>query len=373
MRTIFYILRKEFIQIFRNKSMLPIIFVVPLIQLIILVNAATMEMKNIKLSVVDNDMSETSRILISKFRNSPFFIIKQYTFSIKEAGNELKKGNIDAIIQIPINFERKLIRENYSKVQIIVNAINGMVAGISNAYIQNILAGYNIEIINNIAGKTVALNPVSNIYITNSFWYNPQLNYKNFMVPAILVILVTMIGMLLSGMNLVREKELGTIEQINVTPIKKYQFIAGKLIPFWILALIELAFGLTLGKLLFNIPILGSLWLLFGLAALYLLVVLSLGLIISTITETQQQAMFISFFIVIICIMMSGIFTAVESMPRWAQILDRLNPIYYFMRTMRMILLKGSGFTDIIPEILSLSAFALILLRFAVWRYKKTV
>jgi ABC-2 type transport system permease protein len=359
--------------VFRNKSMLPIIFVVPIVQLIILVNAATMEMKSIRLSVIDNDLSETSRKLIGKFKGSPFYQIDQYTFSTKEAEKEMLKGNIDAIINIPSGLEKNLFRENSAKIQVVINAINGMVAGITNAYVQNIVIGYNVEVINEIAGKSTAASPMTTINITSSYWYNPQLNYKNFMVPAILVILVTIIGLMLSGLNLVREKELGTIEQINVTPIRKYQFIAGKLIPFWILALLELGFGLTIGKLLFNVPIVGSLWLLFGVAAIYLLVVLGIGLLISTMTNTQQQAMFVTFFIVIICIMMSGIFTSVETMPDWAQKLDRLNPIYYFMRTVRMILLKGSGFKDILNEIIGLSIFAVVILRLAVWRYRKTV
>jgi ABC-2 type transport system permease protein len=372
MRTIFYIIRKEFIQVFRNKSMLPIIFVLPIVQLIILVNAATMEMKHIRLSVVDLDMSGTSEKLINKFKGSPFYVINQYTFSIKDAENEMLKGNIDAIIHIPSGFEKNITRENSGKIQIIINAINGTVAGITNAYIQNMIAGYNVEVVTNIAGKSAVLDSPTTINITNSYWYNPQLNYKNFMVPAVLAILVTMIGMFLSGLNLVREKELGTIEQINVTPIRKYQFIAGKLIPFWIIALLELAFGITIGKLLFNIPILGSLWLLFGVAALYLLVVLGLGLLVSTMANTQQQAMFVMFFIMLICIMMSGIFTSVETMPDWAQVVDKLNPIYYFMRSVRMILLKGSGFKDILNEIMSLALFAAVILRLAVWRYRKT-
>ena len=373
MRTIFYIIRKEFIQIFRNKSMLPIIFVMPIIQLIILVNAATMEMKSIKLAVVDNDLSQTSRKFIGKFEGSPFYVIEKYTFSIKEADDMLKKGSIDAIINIPSGFEKKLVRNNTSKIQVVVNAINGMVAGISSAYIQNITAGYNIEIITTIAGKPMVVNSPPSIDIENSYWYNPQLNYKNFMVPAVLVILVTMIGMFLSGMNLVREKELGTIEQINVTPIKKYQFIAGKLIPFWILALVELAFGLTIGKFLFSIPILGSLWLLFSIAGLYLVVILGLGLFISTTANTQQQAMFVSFFIMLVCIMLSGVFTSVESMPDWAQWLNKLNPIYYFMRIVRMILLKGSVFTDILSDVFSLLVYAVVMLTLAIRRYKKTV
>jgi ABC-2 type transport system permease protein len=247
-----------------------------------------------------------------------------------------------------------------------------VVAGISNAYIQGITAGYNIEVITNFTGKsTISSKPMS-IQINSSYWYNPQLNYKNFMVPAVLVLLVTLIGLFLSGMNLVREKELGTIEQINVTPIKKYQFIAGKLIPFWILALVELAFGLTIGKLLFDIPFLGSLFLLFGVSALYLLVILAIGLFISTTANTQQQSMFVSFFFAIIFIMLSGVFTAVESMPDWAQWLDKLNPIYYFMKIVRMIILKGSGFTDILTEVLSLFVFAVALLTLSVKRYKKT-
>jgi ABC-2 type transport system permease protein len=191
------------------------------------------------------------------------------------------------------------------------------------------------------------------------------------MVPAILALLVTLIGLFLSAMNLVREKELGTIEQINVTPIKKYQFIAGKLIPFWLLGLAELAFGLTIGKLLFNIPMLGSIPLLFAIAGIYLMVVLSLGLFISTLTHTQQQAMFVAFFVALICIMLSGIFTSTESMPQWAQWLNHLNPIYYFMRIVRMLLLKGSGFMDMISEILSLLAYAIIMLTLAVKKYKK--
>jgi ABC-2 type transport system permease protein len=372
MRTILYIIRKEFKQIFRNKSMLPIIFVMPIIQLIVLVNAATMEMKSIKMVVVDNDLSQTSRKFIGKFEGSPFYVVNSHTFSIKEAEKQLKSDEIDVILNIPSGFERNLFRNNSNRVQVIINAINGMVAGISNAYIQGITAGYNIEVITQIAGKSNIAQSPANINITNEYWYNPQLNYKNFMVPAVLVLLITMIGLFLSGMNLVREKELGTIEQINVTPIKKYQFIAGKLIPFWILALVELAFGLIIGKFLFSIPILGSIPLLFSIAALYLLVILSIGLFISTTANTQQQSMFVSFFFAIVFIMLSGVFTAVESMPEWAQWLDRLNPIYYFMRIVRMIILKGSGFTDVFPEVLSLFVFAVILLTLSVKRYKKT-
>ena len=176
----------------------------------------------------------------------------------------------------------------------------------------------------------------------------------------------------MSGMNLVREKEMGTIEQLNVTPVKKYQFIFGKLVPFWIIALFDLAFGLLIAWLVFDLPIVGSLWLLFGMAGVYLIGVLGLGLFISTITDTQQQLMFVSFFFMMVFILMGGIFTPVESMPQWAQIADRINPIFYFMKILRMIILKGSGFFDLLEEFISLSFLGIVFLSLAIWRYRKT-
>ncbi len=369
MRIILFIIQKEFLQIFRNKSMLPVIFVMPIIQLIILVNAATYEMKNIKLCIVDQDLSTFSRNLSSKFEGSPYFVIEKRTFSSKEAITYIDRGEITAAIIIPQGFERKIIRnEKNIKVQVLIDAINGTNAGVSQAYIISILQDYNKQILS----KLLPVNSSNNGIVTSRrFWYNPELNYKTFMVPGILVLLITIISFILSGMNVVREKEIGTIEQINVTPIKKYQFIAGKLIPFWIIGLFELAFGLTIGKLLFDIPLVGSLGLVFGFAAIYLIVLLALGLLVSTIVNTQQQAMFISFFFMVVFILMSGLFTGVESMPEWAQIVNKANPLAYFVEVMRMILLKGSGISDIIKQLIAIITFAFFMISLAVWRYKK--
>jgi len=164
---------------------------------------------------------------------------------------------------------------------------------------------------------------------------------------------------------------MGTIEQINVTPIKKHEFIIGKLVPFMIIALFELAFGLTIGKIFFHIPIVGSVGLLFGFTLVYLLVVLSLGLLISTLAQTQQQVMFIAFFFMLVFILMSGIFTPTESMPLWAQRVNIINPFYYYMRVIRMILLKGSEFWDISHEFFSLLIYGTLMLGLATWRYRK--
>ena len=295
MRTILYIIQKEFLQVFRNKSMLPIIFFMPIFQLIVLVNAATYEMKNIRVAVVDLDLSGTSRKLVSKYQGSPFYKVQSTSFSYLNAEDEMKKGHIDMILQIPAGFEKSLLKENHAKVQFVVNAINGQSAGLTNAYSTMILIDYNRELVQKQANPA-SVGGIKSIQTDYSYWYNPKLNYKTYMVPGILVLLVTIIGLLLSGMNIVREMEIGTIEQINVTPINKIQFITGKLVPFWLIGMFGLAFGLIVGKLLFNIPMEGNLGLIFLSASVYLFVILSFGLLISTITQTQQQAMLVSFF-----------------------------------------------------------------------------
>jgi len=350
--------------------MLPIIFVVPIVQLLILVNAATFDMKEIRMAVVDLDLSSSSRKLTGKFQGSPFYRMMDASFSLKQAEDLMQKGKVDVILHIPEGFERKLIKENKSNVQLLVDAINGASAGLVNAYSTNIILDFNREIL------IEWLNPaeLGDIRIIRSearFWYNPKLNYTTYMVPGILVLLVTIIGLLLSGMNIVREKEIGTIEQINVTPIRKIQFITGKLVPFWIIAIFELAFGLVLGKLLFNIPIVGSLWIIFLSAGIYLFVILGFGLLISTMTNTQQQSMLISFFFMVVFILMSGLFTSVESMPEWAQWINHLNPIAYFIRIMRMVMLKGSSIGDISNSLCSLGVYAVLIISLAIWRYRK--
>jgi len=191
------------------------------------------------------------------------------------------------------------------------------------------------------------------------------------MAPGILVILVTAIGFMVSGLNLVREKEIGTSEQINVTPIKKYQLIAGKLIPFLILALVDFTIGLGIAVWVYKMPVEGSLFLLYGFATIYLIAVLGMGLFLSTLADTQQQYLFLVFFFIMIFVLMSGIFTPVESMPIWAQKFNIFNPVSYFMKVIRMILLKGSGLRDVLHELYALSILGTSMLIMAVWRYRK--
>ena len=372
MKTILFIIQKEFRQIFRNKGMLPIIFVMPLMQLLILSNAASFEVKNIQFSYIDNDCSSASRELISKFEASSYFkIIKKFDTKIA-ANQEMQKGNVDVILEIPNHFEQNLIKEKTAFLSVSINAIDGASAGIENVYLTQIITSFN----QNIQSKLIrysdgAIAQPENIITIPSFWYNNTLNYKTFMVPGILVLLVTMIILFLSSMNIVREKEIGTLEQINVTPIKKHQFIIGKLFPFWVLGLVILTVGLTIAKLVFNVPILGNIGLIYLFTSIYLLVILGIGLFISNHTETQQQAMFIAWFFMVIFILMSGLFTPIESMPQWAQNITLFNPIRYFVEIIRMVMLKGATFSDIALQFYIIALYAFILNGLAVWSYKK--
>ena len=371
MKTILFIIQKEFKQIFRNKGMLPIIFILPIIQVLILSNAATFDIKKITIGFVDKDKSTISRELISKFQATSYFDVSKTFPATKFGVDAIQKGEIDVLLEIPSDFERELIKEKNAQLSIQVNAINGAIAGIENSYVNQIIQKYN----NNIRAEWIPVVPfdkaLKQVNVIPVFWFNPNLDYKTYMVPGIIVLLITMISFFLSGMNIVREKEIGTLEQINVTPIKKYQFIIGKLFPFWVIGIFLLFIGMSIGRLVFHVPFLGNPLLILLFASVYILVFLGFGFFISNFTETQQQAMFIAWFFVVIFILMSGLFTPIESMPTWAQKLTEFNPIRYFIEVIRMVMLKGSTFKDILPQFIRIIIFAIVLNTLAVVSYKK--
>ncbi len=366
-----YLLQKEFTQIRRNKFMARMIIFVPIVQMLLLVPVVTFDIKYIDLCVVDQDLSPTSRELVTKLRGSTFFKIKKSTFSLQDAQNEMHKGTIDVILNIPTSFEGDLIKNNEAPLQLLIDGINGSLAQTSLSYLTGLIMDYN----RNIVMEHMAIKPVlptPQIETRTRYWFNPELDYKIYMAPGILAILVTSIGFLLSGLNLVREKEMGTSEQMNVTPVKKHEFILGKMIPFMIIGIVDLAFGLTLARLVYHMPFEGNIFLLFGFVVIFLIAVMGLGLFLSTLAGTQQQFLFIAFFFMMIFILMSGIFTPVDSMPMWAQRFNLLNPAAYFIRVIRMIVLKGSGFIDIKWDILQLSLLAITTTALASLKYKKT-
>ena len=370
MRTLKFLLQKEFRQIFRDPSIIRIIFIMPVIQLMILPWAADYEIKNINLAVVDQDHSEYSRRLVNKITASGYFRLTGYGSSYTESLEQVERDNADLVLEIPPQFEKDLVKEDEAKLFMALNAINGVKASLGSAYLRSIIQDYNRQVRLEWI-QVPRFNPELSIDVTSSNWYNPLMNYKYFMVPGILVILLTMVGSNLTAINIVREKEIGTIEQINVTPIRKHIFVLGKLIPFWLLGLLVLTIGLTIARLVYGIIPTGSFLTIYIFAALYLLAVLGLGLLISTYASNQQQAMLISFFIMMVFILLGGLYTSIESMPEWAQWLTRFNPVSYFIEVMRMVVLKGSTLYDIRDHILSMTGFAVVLNGWAVFNYKK--
>jgi len=371
MRTMKFLLRKEFRQIFRDPAILRIIFVMPVIQLLVLPWAADYEVKNINLAVVDLDHSEYSRQLLSKITASGYFQLDQYTASYARALDEVKKDKADIVLEIPSHFEKDLVKESKATLFMAVNAINGVKAGLGSGYLQAIVRDFNNEVRQEWL-QVPRFNPETIIEVTASNWFNPLMNYKLFMVPGILVILVTMVGSFLTALNIVKEKEIGTIEQINVTPVRKHQFILGKLIPFWVLGLLILTIGLLIAFIMYGIKPLGSFLTIYVFAAFYLLAILGLGLLISTYCRTQQQAMLIAFFLMMIFILLGGLYTPIESMPVWAQWITKLNPVSYFIAVMRQVVLKGSSLSDIAPNIGIILLFAAVLNGWAIFNYRKT-
>lgn len=375
MRIVRFLLQKEFLQIFRNKAMLPIIFVIPVVQLLVLSFAATYELKEAKFALIDRDQSIASRELVSKLQATGYFILQSEFTSEDEAKIQIDKGEVSFIIEIPRDFQRSLSNNKATSIQLVIDAVDGSVANLINSYVNSIVRDYNTTKDTNInVARLQNINQFSIKQISTQAinWYNPNLDYITYMVPGILVILVSMIGLFLSGMNIVREREIGTIEQLNVTPISKFQFMVGKLVPFWVIGMFDLLLGLALARFGFQIPFLGSLTTILIIAGIYLVLIQALGLFISTITNTQQQAMFIAWFIMVVFILMGGLFTPIESMPMWAQKLTLANPIAYFIKIMRMVLLKGAGWKEVYGMVLIISALAAGLLAVSVNRYKKT-
>lgn len=370
MRTLRFLLQKEFRQIFRDPAILRVIFILPVIQLMVLPWAADYEVKNVKLSVVDHDHSEYSRQLIAKITSSGYFQLTDYSTSFNSALVQVEQDKSDLVLEIPTAFERELVKEDEATLFMAVNAINGAKANLGGAYLRSIIQDFNREV----RMKWIQFprfNPEQQIEVTSSNWFNPLLNYKFFMVPGILVTLVTLVGAFLTSLNIVKEKEIGTIEQINVTPISKLHFILGKLIPFWIIGLVILSMGLTIARLVYGIIPVGNFGVIYCFAAVYLLAVLGLGLLISTYTTSQQQAMLLSFFLMMVFILLGGLFTSIDSMPGWAQLFTKINPVAYFVDVMRMVILKGSGLGDIKYHLLTVFGFAVVLNGWAVFNYKK--
>ena len=380
MRALRFLLRKEFLQIFRDRVIVRLVFILPVVQLLLLANAATFEVKSARLFVVDQDHSVMSRGVVDRLVASGRFVPVAASASTAAADHALLDRAADVILVIPADFERDLVRERRAPVQLILNAEDGAAAGVTQSYASQVLATYSRELGATVHPTLASLGArlesppqrgVPRLEVRQRGWYNAELEYRDYMVPGILVVLVTIIGTLLTAMNIVREKESGTLDQLNVTPVGRATFIAAKLIPLWTLALLDLGIGLAIGHFVFDIPMRGSLVLVFFAAGVYLVTALGIGLWVSTVAETQQQAMFVTYAILMVYILMSGLFTPLRGMPEWAQWVARASPVMHFAQLMRAVLLKGAGLADVTRELGVLAAMGLTVLTLAVRQYRK--
>ena len=373
MKSILYFIKKEFLQFSRDPKMFGMILIVPVIQLIFLGYAANLDVDHVKTIIYDMDKSYTSRNFIERFTSSGYFEIKQYAKNYDEVTNALDNADVILAIVIPSDFEEKINRRETVQVQALFDGSDGNSASISAGYAQGITAEFSKNILVNFLHRNgAAFLPLSNINAKVRVWYNPTLKTRNYMVPAIVGLLVTLITLILTSLAVVKEREIGTMEQLIVTPLKPYQMILGKLIPFMILGFVSVIIVLTAMRFIFDIPVKGSVIFLFFSSFLYILSTLGLGLFVSTISKTQAQAMMISIFAVMMpMIYLSGFAFPIENMPEIIQYISYIIPLRYFITIVRGVILKGTGFAELWGNVLVLFLMGVAILGLSSLQFRK--
>jgi ABC-2 type transport system permease protein len=372
MHRILQMVRKEFKQIFRDRAMIAIIFIVPIIQLFVLSYTITTDVKHIKLTIVDYDNSQISRSIIQSFSQTEIFDLVSYTSDVDDVGRQMRAWDSQIALIIPVNFSRDIQRHLNPQVQVAVDGVDGNTAGVALGYASQILRNYEIEL----ATQNLANSPGRKIHLVSMverMWYNLNLDSQQFMIPGIVVVLLTIIPMMLSAMSLVKEREIGTLEQLMVTPLRKHQLLIGKIVPFLILSYVEMTIVMTVAILFFRISMNGSYILLALLSFFYLFTTIGLGIFISTFTNTQQQAMFVAWFFMVFMLLMSGFFIPIQNMPQSLQALTYLNPMRYFMFIIRDIFQKGSGIIYLWKDALPMTIFGLLIISLGVIKFRKRV
>ncbi|MDL2213314.1 ABC transporter permease [Bacteroides sp. OttesenSCG-928-N06] len=362
-----YLIEKEFKQLRRNPFLPKLIVGFTCMMMLVMPFAANQEVKDLNVCIIDHDHSTFSRRLVQKIEASSYFNLSDVVPVYEQALESIEYGKCDVILEISSGFEKDIITGNPTEVMISANAVNGMKGGLGTSYLSAILNDFSVAI-----GDELRLSaPSPGIKVSTQTRFNPHQEYKVFMIPALMVMVLTLLCGFLPALNIVGEKEVGTIEQINVTPVGRFTFILSKLIPYWIIGFAVLTLCFALAALLYDLKPVGSLWVIYLFAVVYVLVVSALGLVVSNYSATMQQAMFVVFFFIIIFIIMSGLFTPVNSMPAWAQAITVINPLKYFMEVMRAVYLKGSGINELSRQMIALVGFALVFNLLAVVSYKK--
>ena len=371
MKVLKFLIEKEFKQIRRNRFIPKLIIFFPCMMLFVMPWVANFEVKDLKLIVVDNDVSTLSKRLISKASSSEYFLLTDVLSNYDEALTQIESFSADIILQIPIGFEKELIASRDTSVMIAANSVNGIKGALGSGYLTAIVNDFAYNIREELFPYS-GWSPVPIIQAIPMHRFNPHLDYKMYMVPALVVMILTMLCGFLPALNIVGEKETGTMEQINVTPIGRFTFILAKLIPYWIMGLLVLTLSLLIARYFYGLIPAGNLKVIYFFACVYILTVSGVGLVISNYSSTLQQAMFIIYFFIMIFILISGLFTPVKSMPNWAQWIATINPLKYFIEVMRFVYLKGSSISEIVDRLYVLIGFALMFNLWAVLSYKKS-
>ncbi len=361
-----FLLEKEFKQFIRNALLPKLVIMFPILVMLIMPWVATMEVTDVAVTVVDNDRTQLSRRLSDKIAASGYFDMQPDAASYSAGEQAISAGRADIVIEIPQGMERDIESGNNVALQISANAVDGTKGSIGSNYLVTIINDFVDELRAGRGESMVSPGRLSVLYL-----YNPTLNYRFFMIPALMIILVITIGGFLPALNIVSEKEIGTIEQINVSPVSKWEFILAKLIPYWIMGIVIFSLALLLAYWIYGLSPAGSLLTIYLAALLFTIVMSGVGLIVSNYSSTMQQSMFIMFFFAVLFILMSGLFTPVESMPGWAQCIAALLPPRYFIEILRAVYLKGSGMAELYGQFLCLAGFALLLSTWAVLSYQK--
>lgn len=382
MSRIFHVMKKEFIQTFRDRRMVGLIFIAPLFQLIMFGYAATTDIRNINIGVMDRSRSLSSRELVRAFTSSDYFILARDLAGEDDLKDALARGKIDVALVIPSDYETRLSRGEQADVQFVFDGADSNFAQISAAYAMRIvesksriLLAAQIERLRSLALAQGRAAPDSSPGLQSALrvWYNPELVSAYSMVPGVITMLLMIVPMILTGMAVTRERELGTIEQVIISPIASWELIMGKLLPFAVLGFIDVGLIVGAAVFLFEVPVRGSLLLLFFASGLFLFTTLGLGLFFSTISRTQQQAMFVNFMFMQPAVLLSGFMFPIENMPEAIQYLTYLNPMRYFLVIIRGIFLKGNGIEVLWPQLVPLAVIGIAIISAASLRFRRSL
>ncbi len=364
-----YLIHKEFLQIRRNTFIPRLIVVFPIMIMCVMPWVMNMEVKNIVVDVVDNDHSTLSAQLVHRIEQSNYFVFGSQKASYSEALSDVERSKADIIVEIPPHFERDTRRGEKPNILVAANAVNGTKGSMGSTYMSNIITGH-------LSSAFIAANKYSSATTPSIasvlYLYNKHLSYKVFMIPSLMAILILLMCGFLPALNIVGEKESGTLEAINVTPVRKWEFILAKLIPYWLIGMVVMTVCFVLAWAVYDITSAGNIGLVYLLAILLSLVVSGLGLVISNYNDTMQQAVFVMWFVVMCLLLLSGLFTPVRSMPHWAYLSTYINPMHYFIDGIRTVFVRGGDFGCIAHQVLALGIIALLMSMWAVASYRKS-